>query len=63
MQFAWFVAVIFALLAVVSGQQCPTNFSLNSAKQCVTDRPIRGSCPQQSEYDANINKCIYGKKL
>ncbi|XP_075144788.1 uncharacterized protein LOC142219905 [Haematobia irritans] len=63
MNFAWFVAVVFALLAVVAGQQCPSNFALNSAKKCVADRPVHGSCPQQSEYDANINKCVYGKKL
>ncbi|XP_022211181.1 uncharacterized protein LOC111066682 [Drosophila obscura] len=60
MNFSWLAVFILAIIAVaVSAKpQCPAPFKKEGPK-CVSDRIIRGECPHDSQYNANINKCVY----
>ncbi|XP_034130873.1 uncharacterized protein LOC117585487 [Drosophila guanche] len=60
MNFSWLAVFILAIVAVAvsANSQCPVPFKKDGPK-CVTDRTIRGECPHNSQYSANINKCVY----
>lgn len=62
MKFLYTIALFFTLMLIAftnASSSCPSGFKTENGK-CTAQRPIHGTCPSGSNYQANLNKCVYG---
>lgn len=61
MNFTWLFALIAALVIGLAAAQCPAGTQKHGTV-CGVQRPVRGSCPDQTQYNINHNLCVHAAR-